>query len=69
MPKFDKQQILMSVIIGLVCVVLIAVMFVQYKTVEETDITSIKNMRENELRTTLSEWKTKYDSIFSKPLN
>ena len=66
MPKFDKQQILMSVIIGLVCVVLIAVMFVQYKTVEETDITSIKNMRENELRTTLSEWKTKYEETHEK---
>ena len=51
----------MTVIIGLVCIVLFAVMFMQFKTIEETDITAIENMREAELRTAISEWKGKYE--------
>lgn len=51
----------MTVIIGLVCIVLFAVMFMQFKTVDETDITAIENMREAELRTAISEWKGKYE--------
>ena len=66
MLKIDKEQAIMSIIIGIVCVVLIAVMFIQYKTVEETDITAIENMREAELRTALSEWKTKYEETSEK---
>ena len=66
MLKIDKEQTTMSIIIGIVCIVLIAVMFIQYKTVEETDITEIENMREAELRTALSEWKTKYEEAYEK---
>ena len=51
----------MTVIIGLVCVVFFAVMFMQFKTIEETDITAIENMREADLRTAISEWKGKYE--------
>lgn len=38
-----------------------AVMFMQFRTIEETDITAIENMREAELRTAISEWKSKYE--------
>lgn len=51
----------MTVIIGLVCIVFFAVMFMQFKTIEETDITAIENMRETELRAAISEWKGKYE--------
>lgn len=51
----------MAIIIGVVCIVFFAVMFMQFKTVEETDITAIENMRESELRTAISEWKGKYE--------
>lgn len=61
MKKEKKNQIIMTIIIGLVCVVFFAVMFMQFKTVEETDITAIENMREAELRTAISEWKGKYE--------
>ena len=65
MKKINKEQLVMGIIIGLVCIVLICVMFVQFKTVEETDITAIENMKEDELRTTLSEWKTKYEETIA----
>lgn len=61
MKKEKKNEIVMTVIIGLVCIVLFAVMFMQFKTIEETDITAIENMREAELRTAISEWKGKYE--------
>ena len=66
MKKINKEQLVMGIIIGLVCIVLICVMFVKFKTVEETDITAIENMKEDELRTTLSEWKTKYEETYEK---
>ena len=47
----------MTIIIGGVCLILLAVMFMQFRTIEETDITAIENMREAELRTAISEWK------------
>ena len=51
----------MSVIIGGICIILLAVMFMQFRTIEETDITAIENMREAELRTAIAEWKSKYE--------
>ena len=51
----------MTMIICGVCLVLFAVMFMQFRTIEETDITEIENMREAELRTAISEWKSKYE--------
>lgn len=56
-----KDKIIMTIIIGGVCLVLFAVMFMQFKTIEETDITAIENMRETELRVEISEWKSKYE--------
>lgn len=61
-----KYKIMMSVIIGIICVILITVMFAQFKTVEETDITGIETAREAELQTMLSSWKTKYEEIEEK---
>lgn len=61
-----KDKIMMSVIIGAICIILITVMFAQFKTVEETDITGIKTARETELQTMLSSWKTRYEEIEEK---
>ncbi len=61
MKKEKKNEIIMDLIIGAVCIVLFAVMFMQFKTIEETDITAIENMRETELRTAIAEWKGKYE--------
>ena len=61
MNKEKKNKIIMTIIIGGVCLILFAVMFMQFRTIEETDITAIENMREAELRTAISEWKGKYE--------
>lgn len=61
-----KNKTIMTIIVGLMCLVLFTVMFMQFKTIEETDITAIENMRESELRTAISEWKTKYEEMNKK---
>ncbi len=61
MDKEKINKIVLYIIIALICVVLIATILVQFKTVEETDVTAIETMRESELRTALSEWTTKYN--------
>lgn len=61
-----KNKTRMSIMIGFVCVILVGVMFAQFKTVEETDITGIEKAREEELQTMLSSWKTKYEEIEEK---
>ncbi|MBR3512628.1 MAG: DUF881 domain-containing protein [Clostridia bacterium] len=61
-----KTKMALSIILGLVSFVLVAIMFTQFKTVEQTDITAIETMREAELRTELTSWKAKYDEVQEK---
>ena len=58
-----KGKLTITISIGLTAVIFAAVMFAQFKTVEQTNLTEIEAMRESELRTELSSWKAKYDEI------
>ena len=58
-----KGKKTMAVTITLACFALTCVMFMQFKIVNETDITSIETMREEELRTELANWKEKYNEV------
>lgn len=62
----SKEKATMAVTIGMVCVVLIGVMFAQFKTIEKTDILGLEDAREDELRTMISSTKTKYEEIQEK---
>ena len=56
-----KGKITVTITIGIAVLALSTVMFMQFKLVNETDITSIENMREEELRTELANWKEQYN--------
>ena len=56
-----KGKITMIITIGIACFALVIVMTMQFKIVNETDITAIENMREAELKTELANWKEKYE--------
>lgn len=62
----NKNKIIMAISIGVLCIILVSVMFAQFKTVEETDITGIEQARESELQTMLASWKTKYEEVEEK---
>ena len=64
--KLKKGKITMIIIAGIVCFILALVMSMQFKIVNETDITSIESMRETELRTELANWKEKYEEVNAK---
>ena len=56
--KLDKANITMSISILLVCVILVSISFIQFKTVEQVNETDIENMRDEELREQISSWKS-----------
>lgn len=64
--NIKKGKITMIITIGIACFALALVMSMQFKIVNETDITSIENMREAELRTELANWKSKYEEVNKK---
>ena len=61
--KISKEKLVMSITIGIACFALMLVMFMQFKVVEQTDITAIETMRESELRLELSSWNEKYNQL------
>lgn len=64
-----KGQVTITITIGLVFLILTAVIFVQFKTINQTDITSLENMREDELRTEISNFKQKIEEISKEILD
>ena len=64
--KISKEKIVMSITIGFACFALMLVMFMQFKMVEQTDITAIETMRENELKLELSSWNEKYNKLYER---
>ena len=56
----------LMIIIGFTAFIFTMVMFTQFKTVEQTDITAIETMRETELRSELVKIKSKYDDVMLK---
>ena len=61
-----KEHGIIAITIGIICVIFAFVMTVQLRTVKETDITLIKNMREDELTEQAELWKQKYEETQSK---
>ena len=61
-----KGKKIMIFTIGIACFALSFIMFMQFKIVNQTDITSIETMREEELRTELANWKERYQEAQQK---
>ena len=61
--KMKKGKITMIITAGLACFILVLVMTMQFKIINEVDVTSIENMRKTELSTELANWKTRYDEV------
>ena len=61
-----KNRVVLAIIIGFTALIFTMVMFTQFKTVDQTDISAIETMREAELRAELSASKTKYKEIETK---
>ena len=61
-----KGKRVMIVTIGIICFVLTYVMFIQFKTIEQTNITEIENLTESDLREKVALWRTSYEEMNEK---
>ena len=61
-----KGKIAITITIGIICFILVLIIFMQFKVVYQTDITSIETMREEDLKTELANWKSKYQDAEDK---
>jgi len=61
--KVNKEKLVMSITIGISCFALMLVMFMQFKMVNQTDITAIETMKESELKLELASWREKYNEL------
>ncbi len=64
--KLKKGKRIIIITIGIVCFVLTYVMFLQFKTIEQTNITEIESLTEADLREKVSTWRTSYEEINEK---
>ena len=56
----------MIITIGIVCFLLVMIIFMQFKVVQESQESNIDSMQEAELRQELANWKTKYEETKEK---
>lgn len=61
-----KGKLTLTITLGIVCFVLVATMFIQFKMVSKTDIAEIENMRETELRAQIAKIKIKQEELQKK---
>lgn len=57
----NKSKIIMYTTIGLMSLILVYVMFIQFRIVNETDTQGIELLRETELKETLAQYKENYE--------
>lgn len=62
----EKGKITISIVIFFVTTMLVSLIFIQFRTVEETNSLGIESMREDELRQEVLNWKNKYNQIDEK---
>ena len=63
MKEGMKGKYIITIITGLICMILTALIFIQFKTISQTDITSLENMREDELRDEIASYKLKNEEV------
>ncbi len=61
-----RDKIIVSITILFMCIILTCVMFMQFKTAKQTNLTDIKNMNEDELKSEILLWQNRYNEIDQK---
>ena len=64
--KMGKNKVVISIVFGIIAMFLVVIMSIQFKTINQTDITSLESMQEEELRNQIVELKEKNDEIQNK---
>ena len=64
--KINKATLVLSIVSGAIALVLIASMFVQFRTVNESKELDIEGLRDDELRTQIASYKSKYEETMEQ---
>lgn len=62
----NKNKVLISIVFGVISIFLVAIMSIQLKTIDQTDITTLESMQEEELRNEILQLKEKNGEIENK---
>ena len=62
----EKEKKIMILTISIMALILVCVMFMQFKVVNQTDIAQIESRRKDELEEAVTEWKEKYEEAYEK---
>ena len=62
----NKEKTTLSIMAFFVSIIIVASIFIQFRTVEETNSIGIETMREDELRQEVLNWRNKYNEIDEK---
>jgi uncharacterized protein YlxW (UPF0749 family) len=64
--NMEKGKLTIVISVGITALILSTVLFTQFKTVDQTDITALETMRETELRQLILNAKNKYEEVETK---
>lgn len=62
----EKGKITISIVVFFISIMLVSLIFIQFRTVEETNSLGIEDMREDELRQEMLRWKAQYNDVDQK---
>ena len=62
----NKEKITISIVVFFITAMLVASMYIQFRTVEESNSIGIEAMREDELRQEVLSWRNKFNEINEK---
>lgn len=61
-----RDKIIVSITVLFMCIILTCVIFMQFRTARQTNLTDIKNMNEDELKSEILLWQNRYSEIDQK---
>ena len=61
-----EKKIVISIVLGIISIFLVTAMSIQLKTIDQTDITSLESMQEEELRKEILDLKEKNEELQGK---
>ena len=64
--KYSKQEITISIIVGLITLLLVSSMSIQFKTVDRSQESDIESLRSDELKTQIASYKSKYEETMEQ---
>ena len=64
--KINKATLVLSIVSGAIALVLMASIFVQFRTVNESKELNIEGLRDDELRTQIASYKSKYEETMEQ---